>query len=67
MATAGKISGLVIQALRHLGKDQVDDDVISQLDRKLDDDARRQLMKDIRYAPAWIAEIFRQLVRPNSE
>lgn len=67
MATAGKISGLVIQALRYLGRDQVDDHVISQLDRQLDDDARRQLMKDIRYAPAWIAEIFRQLVRPNSE
>lgn len=67
MATAGKISGLVIQALRHLGRDRVDDDVIAQLDRQLDDAARRQLMKDIRYAPAWIAEIFRQLVRPNSE
>lgn len=67
MATAGKISGLVIQALRHIGQDQVDDHVISQLDQRLDVDARRQLMKDIRYAPAWIAEIVRQLVRPGSE
>jgi hypothetical protein len=67
MKTAGKISGLVIQALRHLGRDQVDDDVVSQLDQRLDDAARKQLMKDIRYAPSWIAEIFRQLVRPNSE
>lgn len=67
MVGAGKISGLAIQALSHLGKDQVDDDVVSQLDQRLDDDARKQLMKDIRYAPAWIAEIFRQLVRPNSE
>jgi hypothetical protein len=67
MKTAGKISGLVIQALRHLGRDQVDDDVVNQLDQRLDDAARKQLMKDIRYAPAWVAEIFRQLVRPNSE
>jgi len=67
MKTAGKISGLAIQALRHLGRDQVDDDVVNQLDQRLDDAARKQLMKDIRYAPAWIAEIFRQLVRPNSE
>jgi hypothetical protein len=67
MATAGKISGLVIQALRHLGQAQVDDDVIRLLDQRLDDDARRQLMKDIRYAPAWIAQIFRQLMRPNCE
>jgi len=67
MATAGKISGLVIQAMRHLGQTQVDTDVINQLDRRLDDAARRQLMKDIRYAPAWIAQIFRQLVRTNCE
>lgn len=67
MAAAGKISGLIIQALRHLGKKQVDDDVVNRLDQRLDDAARKQLMKDIRYAPAWIAEIFRQLVRPNSE
>jgi len=67
MATAGKISGLVIQALRHLGQQQVDDGVVRKLDQRLDVDARRQLMKDIRYAPAWIAEIFRQLVRSNCE
>ena len=67
MATAGKISGLVIQALRHLGRDRVDDDVVRQLAQQLDADARKQLMKDIRYAPAWIAEIFRQLVRFDDE
>lgn len=61
MATAGKISGLVIQALRHIGQKYVDEDVISTLDKQLDDSARKQLMKDIRYAPAWIAEIFRRL------
>ena len=61
MATAGKISGLVIQALRYLGRAQVDDKVIALLDRRLDETARKQLMKDIRYAPAWIADIFRQL------
>ncbi|RKZ37767.1 MAG: hypothetical protein DRQ37_01135 [Gammaproteobacteria bacterium] len=61
MATAEKISGLVIQALRHLGRKNVDEQTIAQLDRRLDDDARRQLMKDIRYAPAWIADIFHGL------
>ena len=61
MATAGKISGLVIQALRHLGQKQVDDDVIAKLARRLDDAARRQLMKDIRSAPAWVADIIRKL------
>ena len=61
MATAGRTSGLVIHALRHLGRENVDEQIIAQLDRRLDDNARRQLMNDIRYAPAWIAEIIRRL------
>ena len=61
MATAGRSSGLVIQALRHLGRENVDEQIIAQLDHRLNDDARKQLMNDIRYAPAWIAEIIRSL------
>ena len=61
MATAGKISGMVIQALKHIGKDQVDNDLIAKLKERLDDKARKQLLKDIRSAPAWIADIFRKL------
>jgi len=61
MATAGRISGLVIQALRHLGQKHVDEEVIARLDRRLDADDRTQLIKDIRYATAWIADIIRQL------
>jgi len=67
MAAAGKISGLIIQALKHLGKDQVDDHVIDQLDQRLDDTARKQLLKDIRSAPAWIADIFRKLSQPQKD
>lgn len=62
MATAGRTSGLVIQALRCLGKQHVDDVVIDTLARRLSPDDRRQLIKDIRYAPAWIGVIFRRLV-----
>ena len=61
MATGGKTSGLLIQALRHLGQRNVDDRIITQLDRRLDANAKAQLMKDIRHAPAWIAAIFRKL------
>lgn len=61
MATAGRISGLVIQALRHIGRKRVDDHVIAKLNRRLDAAARKQLMKDISYTPAWIADIFRQM------
>ena len=61
MATAGRISGLVIQALRHIGRKSVDQQVITRLGRRLDTDARKQLIKDIRYAPAWIADTIRVL------
>ena len=61
MATSGKISGLVIQALRCLGQSHVDNTIITRLDRRLDADARKQLLKDLHYAPSWIADIMRRL------
>lgn len=61
MATAGKSSGMVIQALRHIGKEQVNAEHIATLERRLDDAALKQLMKDIHYAPGWIADIIRSL------
>ncbi len=67
MATAGRISGLVIQALRHLGRQHVDDEVIARLDRKLDTDDRQMLLKDVRFAPAWIADIMRQIGKKKGE
>jgi len=60
MATAGRVSGLVIQALRHLGQDHVDDNIIGVLKKRLSSDDKRQLMNDLRYAPVWIGNIFRQ-------
>jgi len=65
MATAGRISGLVIQALRYLGKEHVDDMMLDKLARRLSCDDRQQLIKDIRYAPAWIGAVFRQLAEKD--
>ena len=61
MATAGRISGLVIQALRYLGQRHVDDRVVTTLRRRLSDADKRQLLKDIRFAPVWVANIMRVL------
>ena len=61
MATAGRVSGLIIQALRYLGKDHVDDEIIGILKKRLSQDDKLQLMGDLRYAPVWIGTIFRQL------
>ena len=61
MATAGRISGLVIQALRYLGQDHVDAHIIDMLDKGLSSEDKQQLMKDLRFVPVWIGNIFRQL------
>ncbi len=65
MATAGKISGLLIQALRYLGQKHVDDSTVVQLRKRISDDDKKQLFNDIRYAPAWIATIMRRVVQPD--
>lgn len=62
MATAGRKSGTVIQALRYLGQDQIDDRVLSILRRHVTDADRPALRKDLIHAPAWIADILRALI-----
>lgn len=66
MATAGKISGLIIQALRYIGKENVDLEMIDILRKKVSAEDHKRLMKDIRYAPAWIADIFHDLVKNDT-
>jgi hypothetical protein len=63
MATAGKTSGLVIQALRHLGQAQVNDTVVDQLRTRLTDDDKVQLIQDLAYAPAWMKPILRRVAQ----
>ncbi|MDZ4829095.1 MAG: DUF6088 family protein [Phycisphaerae bacterium] len=66
MATAGRVSGSVIQALRWLGKIAVNAKVVRHLRRTLDDHAKQQLLADIRHAPAWIAEAIRAICAPDA-
>lgn len=61
MATAGRVSGLVIQALRFLGQSRASDAVVSQLTARLTADDKSQLLQDQAYAPAWMAPIFRRI------
>jgi hypothetical protein len=61
MATAGRKSGTVIQALRHIGQRNVNDKTMAILKRQLTKKDRAQLLKDLRYAPGWIADILRRL------
>lgn len=64
MAPAGRVSGTVIQALRWIGRRNVDDRMITVLRRRLSAADKQQLLKDVRYAPAWIADIMRKVAQP---
>jgi hypothetical protein len=54
MGVAGRTSGLIIQALRHLRKQHVDDSVIQTLQQKLSAEDKKQLLADLGYAPGWV-------------
>jgi hypothetical protein len=59
MAAAGRLSGLLMQAFRHLGEPHITPARVDHLKRTLPAMARRQLLKDIPLAPAWMHPIFR--------
>ncbi|MEO1538355.1 MAG: DUF6088 family protein [Pseudomonadota bacterium] len=59
---AGSKTGTVFQALRYLGKDRVDDQVIGKIARALDPKDRAQLAKQSRHLPAWMHLVVQQIV-----
>jgi hypothetical protein len=61
MAAAGRLSGLLMQALRYLGEPHITPARIEHLKRTLPAEQRRQLLKDLALAPAWMHPVFRQL------
>ena len=63
MATAGRITGTIIQALRFIGKDRITPAHKESLMRKLTAADKRQLLKDRHYAPGWMRRIFDEIGR----
>ncbi|MBI2932274.1 MAG: hypothetical protein HYY16_11535 [Planctomycetes bacterium] len=61
MATAGRTSGLVIQALRYLGRAHVSSERIAHLRQLLTDKDRKELLADFRLAPAWMHPFLRAI------
>jgi hypothetical protein len=61
MACAERLSGLLIQSLRELGEKQMTPERLLLLKRTIPANKRKELLKDIRLAPAWMHPIFRYL------
>jgi len=67
LSAASRTSAMVFQALRHLGRTAIDDQVIARLRRVLSADQRQQLLRDSRYTTDWIAAIVRQVAQDTKE
>ena len=61
MATAGRVSGLVIQALRYLKQHNIDAQMLMQLRARMSKEDKAILLSDAPLAPVWIAEIMRAI------
>lgn len=61
MITAGRISGNVIQALRHIGKSRVTSAHLQTLKKILSASEKKQVMKDRFLAPGWMRPLLEDL------
>lgn len=68
LSAIGKISSLVIQALKEIGKDNCTENEIQIILKQLAKEETYRLEHDIRLAPEWIRVIMRQaLIKDNNE
>jgi len=61
MATAGSLSGILIQAFRELGQVHITPERIAHLKKTLPLNKRKQITKDLKFAPEWMRPLFRAL------
>ncbi len=66
VAAAGRTSGLVLTALRYLGKPHVTPERIAHLRKTLSAADRRQLLTDLPSAPAWLHPHLRAIAAEGS-
>jgi hypothetical protein len=66
MAAAGRLSGLLMQAFRHLGREHITPKRMAHLKHTLPATERKQLIKDLPLAPTWMHPFFRELAETES-
>lgn len=66
MSLAGKMSGLVIEAVRYLGEEGVEGKAIKTLQARLQKADLKILKKDSLSAPAWVQKIIKEICYESS-
>ncbi|WP_337867006.1 DUF6088 family protein [Ignavibacterium sp.] len=59
----GEISGLVIQALKSIGKNKIENDLLTKVKSILKKETKENIIHDAKLAPAWINKILMETVR----
>jgi len=62
MIGAGTKAGLILHALRQIGKENVSDEMIEHIKLQIEKKDIKPIEKQTKYAPAWIANIMRRLL-----
>lgn len=65
LAGAGTTAGVVIQALRQVGRDGLTPDVVARVRSLVRDDDRRSVAKHVSSAPAWMRPALRTIAGPT--
>lgn len=60
-------SGLLVQAIKALGKEHIDAVVIKKLRQSIDPKRRTRLLQDTRMVTSWIYEIIKRICQENKE
>lgn len=56
-----ELSGMVINALKYLGKDQVTPKVIAKLSGRFNEKQKTQLLKEARFSTDWVFEVIQKI------
>jgi hypothetical protein len=59
----GQISGLVIQALKSIGKDKLEAEFLIKVKSMLKKETKENIMHDAKLAPAWINKILMSIIK----
>lgn len=65
MFSAGTREGLLIQALKYLGKDHIDQRARTQISKFLKESPKEEIKKNMKFAPAWIRTLVFKIMELN--
>jgi Family of unknown function (DUF6088) len=64
MATAGRLSGLLIQGFRSMGIKHIQPQHIQSLRSRIPAEERAKILDDLAYAPVWMHAYFKDIAKP---